>query len=90
LTGRVVALLRGINNIGAAKRIAMADLRGLVEGLGFRDVRTLLNSGNVIFSLQSDRRGDVVARIEKALASRFGIDCRVTILGDRSRGGGSR
>jgi uncharacterized protein (DUF1697 family) len=58
----------------------MADLRALVEGLGFRDVRTLLNSGNVIFSLQSDRRGDVVARIEKALASRFGIDCRVTVL----------
>lgn len=38
---RRVALLRGIN-IGTAKRVAMADLRALVEGLGYTDVRTLL------------------------------------------------
>ena len=44
---RHVALLRGIN-VGRAKRIAMADLRALVEGLGFGEVRTLLNSGNAI------------------------------------------
>jgi len=44
-----VALLRGIN-VGKAKRIAMADLRALIEGLGYTDVRTLLNSGNVVFS----------------------------------------
>ena len=33
-----------------AKRVAMADLRTLVEGLGYTDVRTLLNSGNVVFT----------------------------------------
>jgi uncharacterized protein (DUF1697 family) len=76
----MVALLRGINNIGAAKRIAMADLRALVEGLGFRDVQTLLNSGNVVFSLPGGRRGDVADRIEKAVASRFGVNSRVTVL----------
>ena len=43
-----IALLRGIN-VGRAKRIAMADLRTLVEELGFRNVKTLLNSGNVVF-----------------------------------------
>lgn len=45
-----VALLRGIN-VGRVKRLAMADLRALIEGLGYGDVRTLLNSGNVVFSL---------------------------------------
>ena len=77
---RLVALLRGVNNIGSAKRIAMADLRALVEGLGFRDVRTLLNSGNIVFSVPNDRRGDVAAQIEKALVSRFGVNPRVTVL----------
>jgi uncharacterized protein (DUF1697 family) len=38
---RYVALFRGIN-VGKAKRIAMADLRALLQKLGFTDVRTLL------------------------------------------------
>jgi uncharacterized protein (DUF1697 family) len=80
LTKRMVAVLRGVNNIGATKRIAMADLRALVEGLGCRDVRTLLNSGNVVFSAPADWRGDPSARIEKALASKFGVKCQVTVL----------
>jgi len=80
LAKRLVALLRGVNNVGATKRIAMADLRALVEGLGFRDVRTLLNSGNVVFTMPGDMRGDVGTRIEKAIVSRLGIDPLVTIL----------
>ena len=58
----------------------MADLRTLVEGLGFREVRTLLNSGNVVFSVPGDRAGDVAARIGKALAAGYGVTCQVTIL----------
>ena len=46
-----VALLRGIN-VGKAKRIAMADLREIVSGLGHQQVRTLLNSGNVVFNVR--------------------------------------
>ena len=75
-----IALLRGLNNVGTARRVAMADLRALFEGLGFRDVRTLLNSGNVVFSVPTKGRGDVHARIEKALASRFGLTSPVIIL----------
>jgi uncharacterized protein (DUF1697 family) len=48
--------------------------------LGFRDVRTLLNSGNVVFSVPNNRRGDVLARIEKALATRLGLTSPVTLL----------
>jgi uncharacterized protein (DUF1697 family) len=80
MTARYVALIRGVNNIGAARRVAMADLRFLFEGLGFRNVRTLLNSGNVIFSAPNKGRGDVLARIEKGLASKLGLTSPVTVL----------
>jgi uncharacterized protein (DUF1697 family) len=75
-----IALLRGVNNVGSASRVAMTDLRALFEWLGFRDVRTLLNSGNVIFSMPTKGRGDLRVRIEKALASRLGLSSLVTIL----------
>lgn len=58
----------------------MADLRALFEGFGFRDVRTLLNSGNVVFSVPTKERGDMRTRIEKGLASRLGLTSPVTIL----------
>jgi uncharacterized protein (DUF1697 family) len=74
-----VALLRGIN-VGRAKRIAMADLRALVEGLGYGDVRTLLNSGNVVFTSPRPKPGNAAARIENALETELGIPARVTVL----------
>jgi len=43
-----VALLRGVN-VGKAKRVPMADLRTLLEGLGYNEPKTLLNSGNAVF-----------------------------------------
>lgn len=79
-SGMYLALLRGVNNAGPSRRVAMADLRALFEGLGFRDVRTLLNSGSVVFSVPTKRHGDVRARIEKALASRLGLTCPVIVL----------
>lgn len=77
--GRQVALIRGIN-VGRAKRVAMADLRALVEGLGYGDVRTLLNSGNVVFDAPVADPGDAAARIEAAMAGRLGVGARVTVL----------
>lgn len=76
---RQAALIRGIN-VGRAKRVAMADLRALVKGLGYGDVRTLLNSGNVVFTTPRAAPGDAAARIEKALATRLGVSARVTVL----------
>lgn len=49
-----VALLRGIN-VGGRNKLAMADLRGLMTDLGLDDVRTYVQSGNVVFSTK--RRG---------------------------------
>jgi len=79
MTGRHVALIRGIN-VGRAKRVAMADLRALVEGLGYRDVRTLLNSGNIVFTAPGKAGDDAGPRIEKAMAARLGVSGRVTVL----------
>ena len=43
-----IALIRGIN-VGGHKKLSMADLKSICESLGFTNVRTLLNSGNVVF-----------------------------------------
>lgn len=82
MTARYVALIRGVNNIGTTNRVAMADLRVLFEHLGFRDVRTLLNSGNVIFAATHGRAA-VLARIETRLGSKLGITSPVTLLSGR-------
>lgn len=74
-----VVLIRGIN-VGRAKRVAMADLRSLLEALGYRDVRTLLNSGNVV--LTADRKGHaaIASEIEGAMLGRLGVSTRVVVL----------
>lgn len=73
-----VALLRGIN-VGTAKRVAMEDLRALMGGLGYGDVRTLLNSGNVVFSANG-RSGDPSRRIGVEIEKKLGVKSRVTVL----------
>jgi uncharacterized protein (DUF1697 family) len=79
MANRQVALLRGIN-VGRAKRVAMADLRALVGGLGYTDVRTLLNSGNVVFTAARGTPVQAATRIEKALTADLGVSARVTVL----------
>lgn len=79
MSQRFVALLRGIN-VGRAKRVPMAELRAAVEGLGFADVRTLLNSGNVVFSGARRALDETARAIEEAVAARTGVRARVTVL----------
>lgn len=73
---RFAVLLRGIN-VGTAKRLAMADLRELLDGLGFSAVRTHLNSGNATVTGTDD---DHAPRIEAALRERFGFEVRTVVL----------
>jgi uncharacterized protein (DUF1697 family) len=58
----------------------MADLRVMVAELGYGAVQTLLNSGNVVFTVPSGNRADPAPRLERALASRLGVTSRVTVL----------
>ena len=76
---RHVALIRGIN-VGRAKRVSMGDLRALCEELGYREVKTLLNSGNVLYTAGSSSRGDHGARIAKAIAARLGVTANVIAI----------
>jgi uncharacterized protein (DUF1697 family) len=75
---RYVALFRGIN-VGKAKRIAMADLRKLLGKLGYRDVATLLNSGNAVFDATDEPAHRHAARIREAVAKRLGVDAHVVV-----------
>lgn len=74
-----VALLRGIN-VGRAKRIAMADLRDLFVALGFTQVKTVLNSGNVVFGSPEHGPAAAAALIEASLPVRLGVASRITVL----------
>jgi uncharacterized protein (DUF1697 family) len=69
-------LFRGIN-VGKAKRIAMADLRELLGKLGYRDVATLLNSGNAVFTATtSTKHGE---KIRAAVSKQLGVDAHVIV-----------
>ena len=74
-----IALLRGIN-VGRAKRITMADLRDLVAGLGHANVRTVLNSGNVLFGTTRGDTERLAAAIEAGIAARCGLASRVVVV----------
>lgn len=74
---RYVALLKGIN-VGRAKRIAMADLRDLLSGLGYQAVATHLQSGNAAFGAPA-AAGDIGPAIESALQRKLGVTVRVVV-----------
>lgn len=72
-----IALLRGINLV-KRNRIAMADLRDLVEGLGHTDARTYLQSGNVVFD-STTAAAKTAAAIERAINKEYGYDVAVVV-----------
>jgi uncharacterized protein (DUF1697 family) len=71
---RYVALWRGIN-VGKAKRIAMAELKLLLTGLGATHVSTLLNSGNAVF----DARRLSADTLRRSVAEQLGVDAGVIL-----------
>ncbi|WP_164868391.1 DUF1697 domain-containing protein [Hydrogenophaga sp. NH-16] len=75
---RFAVLLRGVN-VGKANRVPMAEFRAMLEALGHSDVKTLLNSGNAVFT--SIRRGtDKLAdEIGAGLRERFGVTTPVVV-----------
>jgi len=77
--GSFVALLRGIN-VGRAKRVPMAELRELMLALGYSDVHTLLNSGNVVFSAKSGSAATHARRISSAVADSLGVTAQVVTV----------
>jgi uncharacterized protein (DUF1697 family) len=74
---RYAVLLRGINLAGH-RRIAMADLRALLTGLGYRDVRTHLQSGNAVVTA-SIKAEALARRVEAQITSELGMDVDVVV-----------
>ncbi|QAY77348.1 DUF1697 domain-containing protein [Sphingosinicella sp. BN140058] len=75
---RFIALLRGIN-VGGHRKLPMADLRSLAEGLGLAGVRTYVASGNLVFSADGQDAGTLEVRLEGAIAERFGFAVDVIV-----------
>jgi uncharacterized protein (DUF1697 family) len=73
---RQIVLLRGIN-LGA-RAVGMAELRAVLEGHGYEDVRTLLRSGNVVLTATQSGRA-LERRLEEQLTEAFGFPIPVVV-----------
>ena len=68
---KYISLLRGIN-VGGHRKIRMADLKVMYEGLGYRDVVTYIQSGNVVFTAAAQDTDGMAAALEKEIAQQLG------------------
>ncbi|MFD0269728.1 DUF1697 domain-containing protein [Streptomyces sp. NPDC127106] len=73
------ALLRGIN-VGGKKKVPMAELREVLEGLGYEDVRTYVQSGNAVFGCRDADEGVLAAEIERGIEERFGFSAACLVV----------
>jgi uncharacterized protein (DUF1697 family) len=74
---KYVALLRGIN-VGKSQRIEMKMLKALFESLGYTNVSTYINSGNILF--ESEKKAESIRNeIEPAMKKEFGFDIPVLL-----------
>ncbi|MFF4850178.1 DUF1697 domain-containing protein [Streptomyces sp. NPDC001194] len=71
-TKKYAALLRGIN-VGGARKVPMAELREVLEGLGLTEVRTYLQSGNAVFTSPEKDPAALARELERAIEARFGF-----------------
>jgi len=68
-----VVLLRGIN-VGGHNKLPMAELRGALTTAEFTDVRTFIQSGNVVLTASASSADVVGARVRSIIATQFGLD----------------
>jgi uncharacterized protein (DUF1697 family) len=75
---KYVAFLRGIN-VGGNNKVDMKHLKACFEALGFENVLTYINSGNVIFETKEKDEGKIIKKIETAIEKTFGFPVRVVV-----------
>ncbi len=73
-----IALLKGIN-VGGYKKVPMADLRVQLTKSGLKQVRTYIQSGNVVFQSEYNNLDDIEASIQKTIQSFFGFEVSVLV-----------
>lgn len=77
---KYIALLRGIN-LGKYRKIRMANLRQLFERMGYTNVQTYIQTGNVIFcTAQENTQGELQKHIQEAIQAQFGFDVPTVVL----------
>ena len=76
--GTAIAFLRGIN-VGGHNRMKMAELRDVFSSLGYADVRTYIQSGNVVFESPETDEEPLRSAIERAIDDAFGYDVTVMV-----------
>jgi uncharacterized protein (DUF1697 family) len=81
-----IVLLRAVN-VGRTAAVKMADLRAMASDLGFSDPQTLLQSGNLVFRVPSDKPPDLERRIEAELERRLGLAVAVIVRSARAWAG---
>jgi uncharacterized protein (DUF1697 family) len=74
---RQIVLLRGVN-LGPRNRVAMPALRDLLAGAGFEDVRTYVQSGNVVLSSDAPP-GRLAGQVRRLIAEGFGLELDVVV-----------
>jgi uncharacterized protein (DUF1697 family) len=75
---KYVAFLRGVNVGG--RIIKMADLKTCLDSAGFKDVKTVLQSGNVIFESDKTDTGELKKQMEQALTESFEYPAKVQVI----------
>jgi uncharacterized protein (DUF1697 family) len=75
---KYVTLLRGIN-VGGKNLIKMSELKACFETLGFEDVSTYIQSGNVLFSTTRSGQAKLTSLVEEALSKAFNYQSRVVV-----------
>lgn len=80
---RYIALLRGIN-VGGNSLIKMSELKQCFEALGLEEVKTYINSGNVLFSTKSTDTQKLADKIESAIEQAFTSPVRVVVIDEKS------
>lgn len=78
MTTTYAALLRGIN-VGGSRKVPMADLRTLLEDLGFGGVRSYLQSGQAVFTADHGDEESLAAELTGAIEKRFGFPVDVLV-----------
>jgi len=73
-----VALLRGIN-VGGNNMIRMSSLKASFEKMGFKDVTTYINSGNIIFRSKEGDARKLERNIERMLSKEYQLECKVVV-----------
>ncbi|MDR3686108.1 MAG: DUF1697 domain-containing protein [Coriobacteriia bacterium] len=76
---RFVALLRGVN-VGGSRKVEMAALRAALERVGFVDVRTYLQSGNVVFAADSGTAPQHALAVAQCIEREFGFPVDTLVL----------